>query len=368
MKIINVVGARPNFMKIAPLIREMNQRPDMDSILLHTGQHYDDAMSDVFFKDLNLPRPDIHLQVGSGSHAEQTAQVMTRFEPVALEQRPDLVLVVGDVNSTLACSLVAAKLHIPVAHVEAGVRSFDRTMPEEVNRVVTDTLADLLFTPSRAANENLRREGVSEDKIHFVGNIMMDTLLAAAELAAKRETWRKWRLAPQEYAVLTLHRPSNVDNPKTLTGLVKTLIQASEQIPIIFPLHPRTAKRLAEFGLEERINATSGLILIEPQGYLDFLCLLSQAGLVLTDSGGIQTETSMLGVPCLTLRENTEWPETIEQGTNQLVGADPERILAAAEQVWRRKTISAQRPELWDGKTAGRIVHVIANVFNLRPL
>lgn len=365
MKIINVVGARPNFVKMAPIVQEMNSRRGMKSILLHTGQHYDRTMSDVFFDDLALPRPDIHLGVGSGSHAEQTARVMMQFEPVVLSERPDLVLVVGDVNSTLACSLVAAKLHVPIAHVEAGVRSFDRTMPEEVNRVLTDALASLLFTPSREANRNLHQEGVSEEKIHFVGNVMVDALLPASEAAVTRRTWLRWGLQPREYALLTLHRPANVDGADTLSRLVMTLGQVAARIPVLYPVHPRTAGRLAEFGLEEAARNTPGLLLIEPQSYLDFLCLLSQAKLVLTDSGGIQAETSILGIPCLTLRQNTEWSETVGEGTNQLVGTDPATILRAVEEIIEGREGSAIRPELWDGKAAERIVQVIADSFGL---
>ncbi len=362
MKIINIVGARPNFMKIAPLVREMDKQPNMEHILLHTGQHYDKTMSEVFFDDLGLPQPDIHLGVGSGSHALQTAEVMVRFEPVLQSEKPDLILVVGDVNSTLACSLVAAKLHVPTAHVEAGVRSFDRAMPEEINRVVTDALSSLLFTPSKRADQNLLREGIAKEKIHFVGNVMVDTLLAAADLAAERRTWEKWHLGRRQYAVLTLHRPSNVDDPLMLNPLVETLALVAGQIPIVFPVHPRTAKQLEKFGLEEKLCTAPGLILAQPQGYLDFLCLLSHARMVLTDSGGIQTETTILGVPCLTLRTNTEWPVTLEQGTNQLLGIDRECILAATGQVLAdQSVVDRAHPELWDGQTARRIVQVIAN-------
>jgi UDP-N-acetylglucosamine 2-epimerase (non-hydrolysing) len=349
-------------------MREMERHPQIESILVHTGQHYDKEMSDIFFDDLDLPRPDIDLGVGSGSHAEQTAEVMVRFEPVVLSEEPDLVLVVGDVNSTLACSLVAAKLHVPIAHVEAGVRSFDRTMPEEVNRVVTDVLSSLHFTPSRDAGENLLREGIPQGKIHFVGNVMMDTLLSAADLVAGRQTWRRWGLRAGEYGLLTLHRPSNVDDRDTLAGLVDTLARLAERIPIVFPLHPRTASSLAKYGLDERTHAIPSLVLIEPQGYLDFCCLLSQAKLVLTDSGGIQTETSMLGIPCLTLRRNTEWPVTIEQGTNRLVGTDRQGILAGADKILRDGGEQSFRPELWDGHTAPRIVRAIADAFDIPAL
>ncbi len=359
MKIVHVVGARPNFMKIAPLMHEMARYPQVQSLLVHTGQHYDESMSEVFFTDLQIPRPDVNLEVGSGSHAVQTAQVMMRFEPVLLEQQPDLVLVVGDVNSTLACSLVSAKLRIPVAHVEAGIRSFDRTMPEEINRILTDTLSDWLFTPHPEASENLRHEGMPEDKIYFVGNIMIDTLLAAKEIAIKRKTWTQWGLSPYGYAILTLHRPSNVDNLDTLKGLLGALRQISTKLPILFPIHPRTSKRIQEAGLDQEIRSAKGLLLIEPQGYLDFLCLLSQARMVLTDSGSMQAETTILDVPCLTLRWNTEWPITISQGTNVLVGNDPDRILVEAERILRGEGKQGTRPERWDGHVAERIVKAL---------
>jgi UDP-N-acetylglucosamine 2-epimerase (non-hydrolysing) len=359
MKIINIVGARPNFMKIAPLMREMQAHPELEPVLLHTGQHYDANMSQIFFDELGIPRPEINLGVGSGSHAWQTAQIMLRFDPVLLEQRPDWVLVLGDVNSTVACSLVAAKRHIPVAHVEAGVRSFDRTMPEEINRIVTDALADLLFTPSRQANKNLRQEGIPAEKIYFTGNIMVDTLLQSAEIAAQRKTWARWNLPPQGYAVLTLHRPVNVDNPDVLTRLVDTLAQVADQLPLVWPLHPRVARRLSEFGLLPRLKAVPGLLAVEPLGYLDFLSLLTQAKMVLTDSGGIQTETSVLGVPCLTLRENTEWPVTLSEGTNTLVGTDSRRILHETQRILDGESKAGRVPERWDGQTARRIVNVL---------
>lgn len=361
VKVIHIVGARPNFMKVAPILRAMERSGGFENLLVHTGQHYDPNMSDVFFDDLNLPHPDINLGVGSGTHAEQTANVMLRFEPVALEHRPHLVLVVGDVNSTLACTLVAAKLHIPVAHVEAGVRSFDRTMPEEINRVATDALADWLFTPSRSGNENLRREGLPESKIHFVGNVMVDTLLAALELARARQTWLQWGLAPRQYAVATLHRAANVDDEATLLGLVTTLRQAARQIPILFPIHPRTAKRLADAGFQPD-EGNGRLLLVEPQGYLDFLCLLGDARLALTDSGGVQAETSVLGVPCLTLRRNTEWVETLTEGSNTLVGDDPQAVLEAVGRALSGPGKSIARPEKWDGLAAQRIVDVLAGI------
>jgi UDP-N-acetylglucosamine 2-epimerase (non-hydrolysing) len=316
-------------------------------------------MSEVFFTDLKIPRPNINLEVGSGSHAAQTAQVMTRFEPVVLEHKPDIVLVVGDVNSTLACSLVAAKLGVPVAHVEAGIRSFDRSMPEEINRVVTDTLSHWLFTPMEEASQNLRREGHPEEKIHFVGNIMIETLLNAVEVAAQRQTWQKWGLAPRGYAVLTLHRPSNVDDQGTLKNLLETFGVISRRLPILFPIHPRTSKRLEDTGLIEIVRAEKGFIMIEPQGYLDFLGLLSQARLVLTDSGSMQSETTILGVSCLTIRWNTEWPITLSQGTNVLVGTDPQRILAETEEIMDSEARPAVRPERWDKHVAERITRIL---------
>jgi UDP-N-acetylglucosamine 2-epimerase (non-hydrolysing) len=365
VKIIHVAGARPNFMKLAPILRETGQHPDIHNILLHTGQHYDTSMSDVFFDDLALPRPDINLQVGSASHAEQTAQIMLHFEPVLLAENPDLVLVVGDVNSTLACSLVAAKLGIPVAHVEAGVRSFDRSMPEEINRVVTDSLSDLLLTPSLNANQNLLKQGIDPQKIHFVGNVMVDSLLHALQVARQRQSWQRWRLEPGSYAVLTLHRASNVDDLPTLSGLMETIIAISHRLPVIFPVHPRTVKRLQSSHLASVLQASPGLILTEPLGYLDFLCLQGDARFILTDSGGIQSESTILGVPCLTLRRNTEWPETIEQGTNRLVGTQPDRIMQAVDEIFSSQASLPQVPQGWDGQAASRIAVVIRRQFHL---
>jgi UDP-N-acetylglucosamine 2-epimerase (non-hydrolysing) len=365
MKIIHVAGARPNFMKLAPILRETGQHPDIHNILLHTGQHYDARMSDVFFDDLALPRPDINLQVGSASHAEQTAQIMLRFEPVLLAENPDLVLVVGDVNSTLACSLVAAKLGIPVAHVEAGVRSFDRGMPEEINRVVTDSLSDLLLTPSLNANQNLLKQGIDTEKIHFVGNVMVDSLLHALQVARPRQSWTRWGFEPGGYAVLTLHRASNVDDLPTLTGLMETIIAISHRLPVIFPVHPRTANRLQSSPLAAALHASPGLILTEPLGYLDFLCLQGDARFILTDSGGIQSEATILGVPCLTLRWNTEWPETIEQGTNRLVGTQPDKIFHAVDEIFSSQASLPQVPQGWDGQAASRIAAVIRHTFYL---
>jgi UDP-N-acetylglucosamine 2-epimerase (non-hydrolysing) len=347
-------------MKIAPIMEEMAKYPDtFEQVLVHTGQHYDDEMSQVFFDDLNLPKPDVYLGVGSGSHAEQTARVMLAFEPVLQEQKPDVVLVVGDVNSTLACALVCAKMGVPVAHVEAGLRSFDRTMPEEINRVLTDQIADLLFTTERDANENLRREGVAEEKIHFVGNVMIDTLLRHRERALALDVLGKYGLQPQRYALLTLHRPSNVDVPQVLSGILDALAEIQVRLPILFPAHPRTVTRVREFGFEERLAAMPNLRVTEPMGYLEFLNLMANARLVLTDSGGIQEETTILGVPCLTLRENTERPVTVMQGTNTVVGSDPQRIVREALAILDGKGKAGRVPELWDGKAAERIVTVL---------
>ena len=360
IQVLHVVGARPNFMKAAPIVREMAKYPlEFEQLLVHTGQHYDDEMSQVFFDDLGLPQPDVYLGVGSGSHAEQTAKVMLAFEPVLKEQKPDLVLVVGDVNSTLACALVCAKMDVPVAHVEAGLRSFDRTMPEEINRVLTDQIADLLFTTERDADENLRREGVTEEKIHFVGNVMIDTLLRHKERALALDVLGEYGLQPQGYALLTLHRPSNVDVPEVLSGILDALAEIQARLPILFPAHPRTVRRVREFGFEARLAAMPYLRVTEPLGYLEFLNLMANARLVLTDSGGIQEETTILGVPCLTLRENTERPVTVTQGTNTVVGSDPQRIVAEALAILDGKGKAGRVPELWDGKAAERIVAIL---------
>ena len=360
MKVIHVVGTRPNFMKVGPIMVEMARYEGIfHQILVHTGQHYDDGMSQVFFADLGLPPPDIYLNVGSGSHAEQTARVMLAFEPVLLEHNPALVLVVGDVNSTLACTLVASKLAVPVAHVEAGLRSFDRTMPEEINRMLTDQIADLLFTTERSARENLIREGVVEEKIHFVGNVMIDTLLRHRERALSLEVVEEYGLEPKGFALLTLHRPSNVDEPEVLSGLLDGLAEIQRRIPIIFPAHPRTMERMREFGFGGRMTAMAALRVTEPLGYLKFMNLMANARLVLTDSGGIQEETTILGVPCLTLRENTERPVTVTQGTNTVVGCDPGRIVTEALAIVDGKSKAGRVPELWDGQAASRIVKVL---------
>jgi UDP-N-acetylglucosamine 2-epimerase (non-hydrolysing) len=355
MRIVAVAGARPNFMKIAPLMWEIGRRSNVEAHLVHTGQHYDERMSRLFFEELGIPRPDADLGVGSGSHAVQTAEVMRRFEPVLLEQRPDAVVVVGDVNSTIACALTAVKLGVPVAHVEAGLRSFDRTMPEEINRILTDAISQWLFVTEPSGVANLRREGIPDGRIFLVGNIMIDTLLACRELSRRSTIREDLHLANRPFGVLTLHRPANVDDPGVLAGILAAIGPLQRELPIVFPIHPRTRKALAGHDLA----ALPGLIVTEPLGYLDFMKLLAEARLVLTDSGGIQEETTVLGVPCLTLRNNTERPITIEQGTNTLVGLTPERILAAALRALAEPPRAAQVPDLWDGGAAARIVDVL---------
>jgi UDP-N-acetylglucosamine 2-epimerase (non-hydrolysing) len=359
MKILAVVGARPNLMKMAPLIRAMRNLSDIAPILVHTGQHYDTKMSQIFFDDLEIPRPDLFFKVGSGSHAEQTAKIMVACERVLLECRPNVVLLVGDVNSTLACAVAAAKLSVPIAHVEAGLRSFDRTMPEEVNRLVTDALSDLLFTTSPDADENLAREGIPPDRIFFVGNVMIDTLLRCRARAAELGTPGRYGFAAGGYALLTLHRPSNVDVPSVFAGLLDAMTEIQRNLAILFPAHPRTMRRLADLDLAERLANAPGLRIIEPLGYLEFLDLMMHARLVMTDSGGIQEETTILGVPCLTLRENTERPITISHGTNRLVGTNPERIAAAVLGILSEPRTAGRLPDLWDGRAAERVVAVL---------
>jgi len=362
LKVLNVVGARPNFMKVAPIVEAMKRRDaEFEPTIVHTGQHYDAGMSDAFFRDLGLPKPDVYLGVGSASHAVQTATVMQRFEPVLLELNPDWVVVVGDVNSTLACALVCIKLQVKVAHVEAGLRSRDRSMPEEINRLLTDQIADLLLTPSRDADENLKAEGIPEARIRFVGNVMIDSLLSQLERAAASTIREDLGIAGKDYATLTLHRPSNVDDPATFRRIFDALERIGRRLPIIFPVHPRTRSRLAEFGFTEMAEREKGLRLTEPLGYLDFLRLYSGARLVLTDSGGIQEETTALGLPCLTIRENTERPITVEMGTNIIVGTTTEKITQEANRVLDTPpTKTTPRiPPLWDGHTADRILDAL---------
>jgi UDP-N-acetylglucosamine 2-epimerase (non-hydrolysing) len=359
LKVINVVGARPNFMKVAPLMAAMKRRErEFSPLLVHTGQHYDQMMSDAFLRDLDLPQPDISLEVGSASQAVQTALIMQRFEPVLLSEKPAWVVVVGDVNSTLACALVAVKLGVKVAHVEAGLRSRDRSMPEEINRLLTDQIADLLFTPSRDADDNLRAEGIPDSRIRFVGNIMIDSLIKYREQAKATAIRERLGVADLDYAVLTMHRPSNVDNLNTFSKILQALAEIGQRLPIIFPVHPRTHKTIVELGLAARMEEIASLRLIEPLGYLDFLGLYGGAKLVLTDSGGLQEETTVLGIPCLTLRENTERPITVQLGTNVVVGTDPQRITSAAFAALDGSTDRKLQgiPRFWDGNAAERIL------------
>ncbi len=356
-EVLCVVGARPNFMKIAPIMRALRADDcELSATLLHTGQHYDDAMKKAFFDQLAIPEPDIDLEVGSGTHAVQTAQIMQRFEPVLDARRPATVLVVGDVNSTIACALVAVKKGIPVVHVEAGLRSGDRSMPEEINRVLTDQISEQLYTTERSARDNLQREGIAADRIHFVGNVMIDTLRHNLPRAvAPQKTLADHPEVTDDYGLLTLHRPANVDDPAVLGPLLDTLVELSRELPLAFPIHPRTRKAIANAGLEKTLSA-GRILLLPPQGYLEMLGLMREARLVLTDSGGIQEETTALGVPCITLRENTERPVTVEQGTNTIVGTDPAAIRAAFDEILTTGGKAGRVPELWDGHAAERIV------------
>ena len=357
MKVLAVVGARPNFVKIAPVLAALREYPYVSTTLVHTGQHYDARMSDAFFANLEIPRPDINLKVQPASAVSQIAEIMTRLEPVLERGRPDVVVVVGDVNSTVAAALAAVKMGRPVAHVEAGLRSFDRGMPEEVNRVLTDAVSDLLFTTEPAANENLAREGVSQDKVHFVGNVMIDTLFRYREEACKSDLLERLHLERDGYAALTLHRPSNVDDEGTLTMLLDAMARIQAEIPVIFPVHPRTRRRLE--ALATVLPAMPGLRLVDPLPYLDFVALMAHARCVLTDSGGIQEETTALGIPCLTLRNSTERPITVTRGTNRIVGTDPDAIYQSWQEVAAGKWPVGELPELWDGRAAGRIVGVL---------
>jgi UDP-N-acetylglucosamine 2-epimerase (non-hydrolysing) len=361
MKVMNVVGARPNFMKIAPIQRAMRAYgAPFQPILVHTGQHYDERMSKFFFSDLLLPEPGVYLGVGSGSHAKQTAAVMVEFEKACSTYRPDLVVVVGDVNSTLACSLVCAKLRIPVAHVEAGLRSFDRTMPEEVNRIVTDSVSDILFVTEESAVKNLTREGIPEPRIHFVGNVMIDSIkLFSGNLRQGVKSISLDGLTPGGYAVLTLHRPGNVDDEATLTVIASILEKTQEVIHIAFPVHPRTLQSLDRLHLLGRLRALPGLHLLDPLGYVEFIRLMVSAKFVMTDSGGIQEETTFFGIPCLTLRDNTERPSTVEVGTNRLVGTDPDVIEKSIQEIMSGKWKKGVVPPLWDGHASERIVKAL---------
>jgi UDP-N-acetylglucosamine 2-epimerase (non-hydrolysing) len=359
LKIVHIVGARPNFMKAAPVLIALRNHPQIEQLLVHTGQHYDERMSDIFFRQLGMPQPDINLDVGSGSHAVQTAEIMVRFERVLLTQKPDWLMVYGDVNSTIACALVAAKLGVKIAHVEAGLRSWDRSMPEEINRVLTDQISDLFFTPSTDADENLKREGIAPEKIHFVGNCMIDTLVRLLEQA------RKPLIDGLEgrFVLVTLHRPSNVDAPEELQRIVRTLSELGGEIPVVFPIHPRTRQRLAGLACA---SPGSGLHLIEPQGYLEFLWLQQHATMILTDSGGIQEEATFLKVPCLTIRENTERPITCDLGTNILVGRDMERLKHEARRILGGEKKEGTLPLYWEGKAGERVARVMAAMADAR--
>jgi len=366
VKIINVVGARPNLMKIAPLMDAYAKCDAIDPLLVHTGQHYDQNMNDLFFRQLGIPEPDLNLEIGSASHAVQTAEIMKAFEPVVLEHEPDAVLVVGDVNSTIACGTVAVKLGVKLIHVEAGLRSFDRTMPEEINRLITDAISDLLFCTEQSGVDNLRREGVPEERIHFVGNVMIDTLLKHRVKADQSQILEELALVGEAYAVITLHRPANVDNRESLEGLIEALECIQNDLTVVFPAHPRTRAKFEAFGMGSRLAAMSNLRVLDPMGYLDFLKLIASAKVVLTDSGGIQEETTILKVPCLTLRENTERPITLEVGSNRLVGSDPSKIVAAYREIMTGGAADPKIPPLWDGHAAERIVKVLQRAFSRR--
>ncbi len=368
MKILNVVGARPNFMKIVPLIEEMGKSPNISQLLVHTGQHYDEKMSKDFFIDLGLPEPDINLEVGPGSHAKQTAAIMERFEPVVIREKPDLVLVVGDVNSTIACALTASKLNVRVAHVEAGLRSFDRSMPEEINRILTDSISDYLFTTEDSATENLKKEGVDPSKVFFVGNVMIDTLLKFKQKAMESAILSKFNVRSKGYVLVTLHRPGNVDSKKALEEIIQSLEEISKHIPVIFPCHPRTRERLMALipemvkgGQDEIFQRIRQVVICDPLGYLDFMKFMAEAKVVITDSGGIQEETTILGVPCLTIRPNTERPVTISHGTNKLVDAKKENIILEALEAINCTKIFEKIPPLWDGKAGKRIIEALTN-------
>ena len=359
LKVVNIVGARPNFMKIAPIHHQMRNNHLIDPILVHTGQHYDEKMSKTFFVDLCMPEPDIYLGVGSGSHASQTAAVMTSLEKVLIDEKPDWIVVVGDVNSTLAGALVASKLNIPIAHVEAGLRSFDRTMPEEINRILTDSISDLLFVTEKSGLDNLLKEGVAKEKVHFVGNVMIDSLKEHLPKAKQSNLLRKLNCEKYNYVLMTLHRPSNVDNADVFAKILNALEQIQKDKPILFPIHPRTRKMISQLGFSQKVQDMKNLIFMDPLGYLEFLNMMNHAQLVLTDSGGIQEETTYLGVPCITLRENTERPCTVELGTNQLVDLNTEKIIHAALNALNGNNTEKKIPPLWDGETAQRIVDIL---------
>ncbi len=368
MKLFLVAGARPNFMKIFPLIWEINNREEIKKQVqykfVHTGQHYDNQLSDIILRDLGLPAPDINLNVGSASNSVQTAKIMIEFEGICLDEKPNLIIVVGDVNSTLACSLVGTRLGIEIAHVEAGLRSFDRSMPEEINRILTDSISDYLFTTCKDANNNLLSEGIDREKIHFVGNVMIDTLCKFKNEAQRNNAYKAFGVSKKKFAVLTLHRPSNVDERGSLEKILKAIEKISKIVPVIFPVHPRTEALIRDYNLSSSGNISSSIIFKRPVGYLEFLNLMMNAKFVLTDSGGIQEETTILRIPCLTLRKNTERPVTIKMGTNTLVGDDEDKILANVKKIMSNNYKSKPRiPKYWDGNAARRIVDIIQGNF-----
>lgn len=363
-KIILVCGTRPNFIKIAPIMRAISAINAFDMLLVHTGQHYDDNMSRSFFDDLDIPKPDVNLGVGSGSHAVQTAAIMTRFEKIVIQHRPDYVLVAGDVNSTIACGLVAAKLGVKLVHVEAGLRSFDRSMPEEINRILTDAISDILFVSERSGLENLRCEGIDNGKVYFVGNVMIDSLLTHLEKACLSDVCIKHGISPKKYGVVTLHRPSNVDDPEALKTIFHSFGVIAREMPLVFPVHPRTKLNIERFLPEVYISGVPGLLLLDPQGYLDFLALLNNAAFVMTDSGGIQEETAILGIPCMTVRSSTERPVTITEGTNRLVKCTLSAIVDGFYDCMKNPK-NQRIPELWDGRAAERIAAVLDHTSKL---
>ncbi|MGB8538258.1 MAG: UDP-N-acetylglucosamine 2-epimerase (non-hydrolyzing) [Acidobacteriaceae bacterium] len=382
LKIMSIVGARPNMMKVAPLLAELRRHDELEPVLVHTGQHYDYSMSQVFFDQLGVPPPDYNLDVGSGPHYAQTAEIMRKFGDLVQQDRPDMVLVAGDVNSTIACALVAAKERIPIAHVEAGLRSFDRSMPEEINRILTDALSDLLFTTEESANRNLANEGVAPDKVFFVGNLMIDSLVRALKIARPSSLRSELGLRAKPYVVLTLHRPSNVDHGDELKRTLEAIAEIAERIPVVFPAHPRTARNIEAAGEAAGPSAvrvwkggllpSRGLWMMPPASYLDFLDLIRHAVMVITDSGGVQEETTFLGVPCLTYRENTERPVTVSVGTNRVVGCDPQQLLLSALETLENANHNHDRPTpirppLWDGRTAPRIVRVLKEAYQRDP-
>ncbi len=364
LKFISVVGARPNFMKIAPFLHELKKHPQITSLLVHTGQHYDFNMSDVFFQQLQINDPDYHLGIGSASHAEQTAKIMVEFEKVLQKESPDLVIVVGDVNSTIACALVAVKLGIKVAHIEAGLRSFDRTMPEEINRILTDQISDFLLVTEQSGITNLKKENIAEAKTFFVGNLMIDSLINFKKVAQQSNVLQTYHLKEKEYIAVTLHRPSTVDDKEAFTAILDAFSQIQKKIKIILPLHPRSVVRLEQFNLKAKVDAMHNLVITQPLSYFDFLALMMHAKAVITDSGGIQEETTYLGIPCITTRNNTERPSTIDLGTNILVGLDKNKLVTESFNILDGKIKAGSIPPLWDGKTAERIVEILINSIN----